>query len=337
MKKHKKTQLNSRPFPYIHSEERSTMLVLDTAIALVPPFFMACFYYGLRSLALGALTVTAAIVANWVSTILNGKGIEWWDVSPVVTGMIIALLMPASIPFHIPMIAAVFAILVVKLPYGGTGNNLFNPAAAGLAFISLCFGEQLSKYPVPLEPLSMTVDASTKFVQSPAALLRMEALPAISMEQLSLGNYAGPMGATNIIVISACLIYLLVRRNVKWYIPASYLATVSFFAANIHHDEITALESVVLELVAGSIMFVAVYMLTEPVTLPKRAMAKVLYAVTAGILTMLFRYYGAVLYSTAFALLLTNALSPLFDWIVEQGNEVAMSLGEERGVSHEND
>ncbi len=341
MKQLNNPALNSRPFPYIHAEERSTMLLFDTVIALIPPFFMACFYYGIRSLALGAMTMTAALLANWLSSVLNGRGIEWWDSSPLVTGAIIALLMPASIPFHIPMICAVFAILVVKFPYGGTGNNLFNPAAAGLCFGALCFGEQLAKYPVPLEPLSMTVDAGTKFVQSPAALLKMDAIPAISTEQLALGNYAGPMGATNIIVITACLVYLLVRRNVKWYVPVTYLATVSLFAAKIHHPEITSLESVILELVAGSLMFVAVYMLTEPVTQPKRAAAKILYAVTAGIITMLFRYYGAVQYSAAFALLLTNAFAPFFDWVIEQGGSAALDLAEgkikERSLHHEND
>ncbi|MBQ8599710.1 MAG: RnfABCDGE type electron transport complex subunit D, partial [Oscillospiraceae bacterium] len=123
-----------------------------------------------------------------------------------------------------------------------------------------------------------------------------------------------------------CLIYLLIRRNVKWYVPLTYLATVCLFASQIHHENVTATESIVLELVAGSLMFVAVYMLTEPVTLPKRPMAKILYAVTAGILTMLFRYYGAVLYSAAFALLLTNAFTPLFDRIVEQGYIVERSV-----------
>lgn len=319
-------KLSPRPFPYIRAEERSPMFVMDTAIALIPPFFMACFYYGTRSLALGALTVTAALLANWLGNLFNGEGIEWWDASPLVTGMIIALMMPASIPFYIPMIAAAFAILVAKAPYGGTGNNLFNPAAAGLAFISICFGDQLTSYPVPLETLSMTVDETVKLVQGPMSLLKMNAIPTISTDQLMLGNFAGPMGTTNILVIAACLVYLMVRRNVKWYVPAAYLATVSFFAANIHHEEVTAVESVILELVAGSLMFVAVYMLTEPVTLPKRTTAKLLYAVTAGIITMLFRYYGVVLYSAVFALLLTNAFSPLFDRLAEQAYIVERSV-----------
>ncbi len=334
MKPLNKIELNYRPFPYIHSDERSTLLMLDTVIALIPPFFMACFYYGMRCLLLGAMAIGAAVISNWLSGLLNGKGIEWWDLSPVVTGAVIALLMPASIPFHIPVIAAVFAIMVVKFPYGGTGNNIFNPAAAGLAFATLCFGEELANYPMP----SM-VELGTKFVQSPEALLKINALPPISMEQLALGNYAGPMGATNIIVITACLIYLIVRRNVKWYVPVSYLATVSFFAGQIHHTEITGLESIVLELVAGSLMFIAAYMLTEPVTLPKRASAKVLYAVTAGIITMLFRYYGAVQYSAVFALLLINVFSPLFDWLFEKGNTAVVyreEVQEERSSNYEN-
>ena len=326
--------VKSKPFPQIRAEERSSLVMLDTAIALIPPFFMAVFYYGIRSLALGALTVLAALVTNWISSLFNGRGIEWWDASPVVTGMIIALMMPASIPFYIPMLAAVFAIFVVKFPYGGTGNNVFNPAAAGLAFVTICFGTQLSGYPTPLEPLSLVVDETVKLVQGPAAILKMGAIPTISTEQLALGNFAGPMGTTNILVIAACLVYLLVRKNVKWYVPATYLGTVCVFASRIHHEDIGAMESIILELVAGSLMFVAVYMLTEPVTLPKRPMAKIFYAVTAGIVTMLFRYYGAVHYSAVFALLLTNAFSPLFDHLVERGNLIELM---ERRADHEED
>lgn len=325
-------KMNAKPFPYIRAEERSPMLVLDTAIALIPPFFMACFYYGMRSLAVGAFTVIAALAANWISDLCSGRGLEWWDASPVVTGMIIALLMPASVPYYIPVIAALFAILVAKFPYGGTGNNIFNPAAAGLAFVTLCFGDQLANYPIPLEVLPMTVDESVKLTQGAASILKMGAIPTISMEQLALGNFAGPMGTTNILVIAACLIYLLIRRNVKWYVPLTYLATISLFASQIHHENLTAAESVVAELVAGSLMFVAVYMLTEPVTQPKRPMGKVLYAVTAAVITMMFRYYGVVLNGAVFALLLTNALTPLFDRLVEQGHIVERSVAD-----HENE
>jgi len=319
-------KMNAKPFPYIRAEERSPMLMLDTAIALIPPVFRVCFYYGMRSLAVGAFTVIAAVVANWISDLCSGRGLEWWDASPVVTGMIIALLMPASVPYYIPIIAALFAIFVVKFPYGSTGHNLFNPAAAGLAFVTLCFGDQLANYPIPLETLPMTVDETVKLTQGAASLLKMGAIPTISMEQLALGNFAGPMGTTNILVIAACLIYLLIRRNVKWYVPLTYLATISLFASRVHHENLSAAESIIVELVAGSLMFVAVYMLTEPVTLPKRPMGKVLYAMTAAVITMLFRYYGVVLNGAVFALLLTNAFTPLFDRLVEQGHIVERSV-----------
>lgn len=321
---------NLRHFPYIRSEERSPMVVLDTAIALIPPFFMAYFYYGIRSLAVGAAAVGTAVLSNWFSSLCNRRGIEWWDASPVVTGMIIALLMPASVPLYVPTVAALFAIIIAKLPYGGTGHNIFNPAAAGLVFVTLCFGDKLNSYPVPLEALPLKPDETTKLVQGMASILKIDAIPTISTEQLALGNFAGPMGTTNILVIAACLIYLLVRKNVKWYVPTIYLATVSVFAWNFHHEKISSWESIVLELVAGSLMFVAVYMLTEPVTLPKRTVARIMYAMTAGILTMLFRYYGVVLNSAVFALLLTNALSQLFDQIAEGTKILA-----ERGNSDE--
>lgn len=321
----KTTNRESRAFPLIHRGEHSPMFLLDTAIALAPPFFMACFYYGLRSLAVGAVTVAAAILTNGLCSLLSGKGLAWWDASPLVSGMIIALLMPASVPFYVPVTAAIFAMVVVKFPFGGTGNNLFNPAAGGLCFAIICFGELICSYPVPLEPLPITVDGSVKLVQGAAALLKMGAVPSLSTQQLMLGNFAGPMGATNLLVLGACLVYLLVRRTVQWYVPATYLATVSLFAGLIHHEDLSYWQSIVLELVAGGLMFAAVYMLTEPVTLPKRPMARLMYALLAGTLTMLFRYYGAVTFSAPFALLLCNAFGPLLDRVAE----LPYMLGEE--------
>ena len=310
-------KINQRPFPYIRSSETTQLVMLDMVLALIPPFFMAYFYYGIRSLILGLITVGVSVCANCLSSLLNGRGLEWWDVSPVVTGMIIALMMPASVPYYVPVTAAVFAIMVAKFPYGGTGHNLFNPAAAGLVFVNLCFPQELSLFTTPLEPLSFAVEEGTKFIQGPASILKMGGVPSISTMELALGNFAGPMGTTNILVLTACLLYLMVRRNVKWYVPVTYTATVALFAAFNHHSNLTAMDSIVLELVAGSIMFIAVFMVTEPVTLPNRMSGKLLYAVTAGVMTMLFRYYGTVVNGAVFALLLTNALSPAFDHLAE--------------------
>lgn len=309
--------LAPRPFPYIRSSDTVQLVTLDAVIALIPPFFMAYFYYGFRCLAIGFAAVAAAVLANWITGLCSGKGVELGDLSPVVTGMIVALMMPAAVPYYVPVTAAVFGILTAKFPYGGTGHNLFNPAAVGLAFVGLCFPGQIASYTTPLEPLALTVPEGIKYIQGPAAILKMGGIPTISTTELALGNFAGPMGTTNILVTAACLIYLLVRKNVKWYVPAAYIGTVSLFAAAIHNENVTAWESIVLELVAGSIMFVAVYMLTEPVTLPRRPLAKLLYAVTAGFFTMIFRYYGNTLMGAVFALLLTNALSPLFDRAAE--------------------
>lgn len=310
-------KIDARPFPYIRSSETVQLVTLDMILALIPPFFMAYFYYGARALYIGVVSVLTSVLANWLSSVCNGHGVEWWDMSPVVTGMLIALMMPAAVPFYVPITAAVFAILVAKFPYGGTGQNLFNPAAAGLVFVNLCFTNLLTSYTTPLEPLSLAVPEGIKLIQGSASVLKMGGVPTISTMELMLGNFAGPMGTTNILVIAACLIYLLVRKNVKWTLPLSYLITVSLFAAMIHHDNISAWESVVLELVSGSLMFIAVFMLTEPVTQPKRSLAKILYGALAGFLTMMFRYYGYVLNGAVFALLLTNAFAPMLDRLAE--------------------
>lgn len=317
---------NFYPSPYIRYRDSARTIMQDAIIVLLPPFLMAWFYYGLRSLVLGLVSVLGCVCTSGLFSLLAGKKPNLRDFSPIVTGMVIALLLPASVPFYVPLTAGVFAMGVVKFPFGGTGYNLFNPAAGGLAFAALCFPKEIFSYTIPLETLPIVISEGVKYVQSPAAIMALGGIPSIDTTEMLLGNFPGPMGATNILVIGACLLYLLVRKSTVWYVPAVYLGTVSAVAALCGLEGVSAGQAVVLELISGSLPFVAVFMLTDPVTQPKRPLAKVCYAVAAGFFTMLFRYFGAVAPSSIFALLLANSLSPALDaWaeeIAAAGREV---------------
>lgn len=299
--------------PYIHFRESSRTVMSDTLISLAPLYFMAYFYYGVRTLAIAAVSVFTCVAADWICTLLARGHVNFRDLSPVITGMIISLLLPAAIDYKIVAVAALFAILVAKAPFGGTGNNIFNPAAAGIAFVTVCWTDKVFAYTQPLDRLPLLLGEGVKFLQGPAATLKLGGTPSLSSTELILGNFPGSMGATNVLIILACLAYLLVRRNVKWYVPAAYLATVALIGALAHPFGASMMESAMYEVVTGSLLFVAVFMLCEPVTTPKRGLARLLYAICAGIVTMLFRYFGTLEQSAVFALLLMNALSPAFD------------------------
>ena len=235
------------------------------------------------------------------------------DLSPVVTGLVIAMLLPASIPYYIPAAAALFAILVVKQPFGGTGNNLFNPAAAGFAFAAVCWPQVIFRYPQPLERLEASGAVTARLMEGSAYTLKLGGIPSIDWQELLLGNFAGPMGATHILVMATCLIFLLARKTVDWRIPLGFVlsaAVYSFFFARI---PTSPLNSVCFELFSGSVMFTAIYMITDPVTSPKTGWGRFVYGLIAGLFTMLFRYYGGFEQGGMFAVLVCNSLSFAID------------------------
>ena len=136
--------------PYIRHPESARTIMGDVIIALAPLYFMACFYYGYRILLVGATAVLSCLLADWLCSYLLHGRINSRDLSAVVTGLIIPMLMTPAIDLPIVVAASLFAILVCKAPFGGTGHNIFNPAAAGVAFATICWSDQIFSYTQPL-------------------------------------------------------------------------------------------------------------------------------------------------------------------------------------------
>lgn len=301
-----------KPLPMLARESSATMMG-DMVIAVIPLLVMACYFYGFRPLVVSFYTVLACKLADVFGNLISGRGAMLTDLSPVVTGLLIAMLLPASVPYYICVIAGLFAILVVKQPFGGTGQNLFNPAAAGFAFVAICWPQQIFRYPQPLERLELTSQVSARLMEGSAYTLKLGGIPSIEWEELVLGNYAGPMGATHILLMVTCLIFLLGRKTVDWRLPVSFLATAACFAFFFARIPTSPLNSLCFELFSGSVMFCSVYMVSDPVTAPKTGVGRVVYGACAGIGTMLFRYYGGFEQGGMFALLLLNAFSYTID------------------------
>ena len=303
--------------PYIRHPESSRTVMSDMIIALMPLFCMSFFYYGPRVFLVGGVSVLTCLLADWMCSLLLHQKINPRDLSPVVTGLIITMLVPPAVALYVVVWAALFAILVAKAPFGGTGHNIFNPAAAGLAFSTICWSGQMFGYTSAMQRLPMVIDETVRFVQGPTAALKVGGISRIGLTELLLGNFPGPIGSTHTLIIFACLIYLVARSAVRWYLPLSYVAAVSLLSACYRPFGVTPLESIANELFAGSLFFVAVYLLCDPVTTPKYRISRVLYGFSAGLLTMLFRYYSPFELSAVFAILAMNALAPAFDCFCE--------------------
>lgn len=319
-------RLSAFDAPHIRHGEATRVLMGDVILTMAILYMMAGYYYGLRAVLLGLTGIGAAVASDILCVLAAGKRVNLRDYSAVVTGMMLPLFMPASIDYWIVAVAAMFAIVVAKHPFGGTGHNIFNPAAAGFSFVAICFGSKLYTYPPPLTHLPISGEISFQSAVSPGFTLDVGGIPNFDIADMALyGNFPGPMGATNILVILACLLYLVSRNTVNWKVPICFYATTAAYAwafprvgGGLTMGDATRLDSVIFEMMSGMLLLGGMLMLGDPVTTPRRNAAKVAYAVASGIIVMLFRVYGGFEEELPFAILLMNATVWGFDMAAER-------------------
>lgn len=303
--------------PHVRQSETVFTIMTDVIIALVPLYVMSFFYYGARAVMLGLCGVISCLAFSVIGSIVSRERPNIRDLTPVITGLMIPLLMPADIPYRVVLAACAVAILVVKFPFGGTGNNLFNPAAVGFASVALCWPELVFKYPAVLRTLSVFGENAEKAAVSPAHSLAIGAVPEYDVLDLLLGSVPGPMGATNILVIVACGIFLIVRKAVNWRTPVFFLLTYGICSALFPRIGGSGFEALCYELFSGMIVFGAFFMLSEPVTSPKHDFGKLLYSAAAGIVVFLFGHFGGFEDGFVYALIIMNVFTPVFDTVCE--------------------
>lgn len=294
--------------PFLRSGDTTKNIMIDMLVALSFPVAFACYLYGIQAVLRVLFAGVCCYCADLVATFLNRRKSVSAGFSSFVTGAILALLLPANVNFGILLAGSLFATIVAKETFGGIGNNIFNPAAVGLAFVTVVYSDSIFWYPQPYA-VEETVTRSLSYV------LKFGGIPSVSSTDMLIGNFCGPMGATNTIIIVCCFVFLALRRTISARITFTYIATVAAIALVLPRVSCTPLESVAYELGSGYVLFAAVFMLTDPVTAPKHNFSKHLYAVSAGILTMMFRHIGAYEQGVCFAIILVNALSHSFDRI----------------------
>lgn len=298
---------------------KSSRIFGDYIVMLVAPCIVALWYYGTRVLSVLAVSIVTALICDFAACALLGKSFRIKDLSNVVTGAVIAMMMPADIPFYIPAIATAFAVLAVKVPFGGALHAPFAPAAAGFAFVSVCFKEQIFSY---------TVNPSGKFLGSSSlgSLLtngNSVHLNAANSFDIITGNVAGPMGTGCIILLVGCCAYLFVRRKKALLATAGFLGACALYAALFPRISTSLLTGIFLELSAGSLMFAAVFIVTDHATLPQNGINRVIYGALCGVFCMAMRSFGTYEETVCFAVLLANGLRPVTDWVFDSLSQKA--------------
>lgn len=308
-------ELRSALPPFVRTEESVPGMLGTTVFALCALLVIPTVRFGPRPLVMAAASVLTGLLCQLLFELLQGRVPSVGELSFAVTGLVTAMLVPVNAPVWLPCAACAFGILAVKMPFGGFGRSPFNPAAAGIAFAAVCWPKLMFSYLDASEPFSLPpfADASCRFAQSPAAVLKSGLKPDILPKDLLWGTATGPLGTTAVLVIGACALLLFVRRAARWETTACFLGTCALLAAFFPRIACSPLTSVKYELLTGALLFCAVFMVTDPVTSPRTFPARCLYGALAGAMAMVFRHFGAYQEGVFFAVLIANAAAPVLE------------------------
>lgn len=298
------------PSPHVHSGDTIQKNMYNVLIALIPAFLVALYVFRQDALIITACSVLFCVGFEYliVKYILK-KTPSVSDGSAIITGVLLAFNVPSDLPVWILALGCLFAIGVVKLSFGGLGNNIFNPAIAGRIFLLISFPAQMTTWPA-----AATVSAPDA-ISSATVLgtlkLTPEALP--SLQAMFLGTEGGSLGEMSTLALLLGLAYLLWKKTITWHIPVSILATVALFTGILYVFNPVTLYNPLIHLFSGGLMLGAVFMATDYVTSPMTKQGMLIYGTGIGVVTVAIRLWGAYPEGVSFAILLMNALTPLIN------------------------
>ena len=299
--------------PHIRSGETTRRVMGTVLLALLPTLLAGVWFFGPRALLLVLVTMAACVLSEWVFlAIIKGPG-SVLDGSAAITGLLLALTLPATTPYWMASVGGVFAVVVVKGLSGGLGQNIFNPALAARALLLLLWPASLTRYvPVGAElPLfSSTADVVT--AATPLHSMVMPALPEVSLADMFLGNIGGCIGEVSTLALLVGGAILIWRKVISWRIPAAYLSTVAFLALVFPRGQ-EPLSWMLYSLMGGGVMLGATFMATDYATSPVLPKAQLIYGIGCGVLTMLLRYNSLYPEGVTYAILLMNACAWALD------------------------
>ncbi len=290
--------------PHIKHPDNNRTVMADVLIALIPAAVWGVYAFGIRTLLIIAVSVIASLATEAVFAVLSRKYITLGDLSAAVTGVLLAMCLPVTVPLYVPVIGAVFAVGVVKCAFGGLGGNFLNPAISGFVFLKLAFPRIMGIY---LDPLTDTVTGAT-----PLLALKEGLLPEESLYDILTGNVAGAIGEVSTVLLFAGGIYLIARGIVSWHIPTAYIVTVVALAIAFPQN-VNGISFAISEAVSGGLFLGAFFMATDPVTTPITNMGKFVFGVICGAVTVLLRFFGPSSDGVAVAILFANMMTGVID------------------------
>lgn len=296
--------------PHIRSKQTIESVMLDVIIALTPALLCGLYYFGLRALIIIALSVGSCLLGEFLFNKITKSTQTIGDLSAVITGLLLSFSLPVATPYYIPVVGGLFAIVVVKMIFGGLGQNFANPALAARAFLLASYPVAMTTWTAPVNNL-FSMDAVT--TATPIALINESevayTLTNADFMSALFGNVGGSIGETSALAVIAGGIYLLARHTISWRIPVTFIG--SFFVmAFINRG---AFDMAIYEVLLGSVLLGAFFMATDYTTSPMSAKGQLIFGLGCGILTYTIRTWGAFPEGVTYAILLMNLTVPLLD------------------------
>jgi electron transport complex protein RnfD len=295
------------PSPHIHDKETLNRLYILVIIALVPAVLASIYFFKGKALSLIVVTLISAVMVDFICQRILSQKLHY-NGSAVITGLLLSLILPPTIPLWLPVIGAVVSVALAKYAFG-PGNNIFNPALVGRVFLAISFPTLMSVY--------IAVDGTTG--ATPLQMVKLDGYNNLVSQYgtsenlywtMFVGNHAGSVGETSVLFLLIGGIFLIIMRVIDWRIPLFYLGSVALMALAFKQD-------ILFHLMAGGLMIAAFFMATDYVTTPITKKGRIIFGLGCGIITVLLRIYSGYAEGVMFAVLLMNAATPLIDGLTK--------------------
>lgn len=309
------------PAPHIHAAVSTKSLMRDVVIALLPAVIVSVVFYGLGEIVvLGTSVVSCILVEYLITKFLLKKPSTVCDYSAVVTGILLALNLPYTTPWWVVFIGALFAVGVVKMTFGGLGQNIFNPAIAGRVFLLVSFPAYMTNWQMPGGLFGVdAVSGATPLGLINEGIMNGQTVPEImtanglSYSQMLFANIGGSVGEISALALLAGFVYLLVRKVIRPHITLSIWATVALVSLVFWLAAPDRFTDPLFNLLSGGMILGSCFMATDYVTSPMSVKGGIVYGIGIGFITLMIRYFGSYPEGMSFAILIMNSIVPLIN------------------------
>ena len=301
--------------PHVHSPVTTQTIMRDVLIALAPALLGSVCFFGFRALLVTLVSASACVFFEWAYCKIAKTKCKAYDLSSVVTGVLLAFVCPVTIPYWCIIIGDFFAIVVVKQLFGGIGRNIVNPALAARAFM-FSWPALMTNWVVPGFQNAAGVFSTTDAVTgaTPLAELGMSQLPAAPLSKMFIGNIGGCIGETSVMLLLVGLVYLLARKVITLRIPLSFIGTVAVLTL-IFPQGNNNFTWMAYQIFAGGLFLGAIFMATDYVTSPLTKLGQIVFGIGCGVITVVIRYFGGYPEGVSYAILIMNCCVVLLDRI----------------------